>query len=591
MKMPTPTTISTGPTLFALVFVTAGTSILAYLINVQLTIKNGIDPRAGLIPFIVGIPLLHTWFFHGIATALTHLNLAITYLNQNKPMTELSVENCPSILKPMAEQINLLIRERADLKTMRGQLVTQISEAAAQEERNRLARDLHDSIKQQVFSMSISAAAAHAHLDSNPQAARAALQDVKQGAQEAMVEMRALLQQLSPAPLEKSGLIQALRDQCEALAYRTGATVTPSFSPTLPPDDRLPPGAQEAVFRIAQEALSNIARHARAQHVKLSVEFTEEKHLTLRIEDDGQGFDASANPTGMGLNNIRGRSAAIGADMTMSSTPGQGTTLTITIPLIMPLIISEDETMYAQYEQQLKPISNLYTQFTGVMTAFILSFSLGAWRIIHKSETSSSDTVPAVIMIGFLLAIISGPAIAIWTVIRANRLIEPLLVSAGRGGRIHLRLQNIIRGTYLLVGLVGAWFLPIPFISGQPNNWTPVVIAALILALSALSYIQMHRGAYGEMGHMPVDKRVPELNKRLGELRLIWPTISGLFIISLISGVLTGDRNVQFPPIETDDWMNTAFISIFLLLILNQTISFIIYRRWKREFSTLEQAA
>jgi len=590
MKIPTLTTISTGPTVFALVFVTAGTSILAYLLSVQFAISNDLDPRAGIIPFIIVIPLLHIWFFHGIATALTNLYLALTYLNQNKPVTALSVANCPPMLKPMIEQVNLLIGERADLKTMRGQLVTQISEAAAQEERNRLARDLHDSIKQQVFSINISAAAAEAHLDANPQAARAALRDVKQGAQEAMVEMRALLQQLSPAPLEKSGLIQALREQCEALAYRTGATVTPTFSPTLPPDDRLPPGAQEAVFRIAQEALSNIARHARAQNVRLSLSFAEEQALTLRIEDDGQGFDVAASPSGMGLGNIHARSAAINAHVDLTSALGNGTALTISIPLIAPLIILEDEIMYKQHEQQLKPINNLYTWFTAAMTMFILSFSLGAWRLIHQPETLSTDSVSAVMMVGLLIAVIIAPPVAIWVVIRANRQIEPLLVSAGRGSRIDFKLQSTIRAAYLLVGLVCAWFLPMPWISGQPNNWMPVIIAVIFLGFSAWNYRQMQQVAREEIWHMPADQRVPELNRRLKELKIAWPTISGLFFVTLFSGLLTGDRNLQFPPIETDDWMNTAFISIFVLLILNQTISFIVYRRWKQDFITQEKS-
>src|SRR5690606_23568258 len=102
----------------------------------------------------------------------------------------------------LINELNVLIEKQGDFQSMRGRLYQQISEVAAQEERNRLARDLHDSIKQQVFSMSVSAAAAHAHLDTNPLAAREALLDVRQSAQEAMVEMRVLLQQLAPAPLE-----------------------------------------------------------------------------------------------------------------------------------------------------------------------------------------------------------------------------------------------------------------------------------------------------------------------------------------------------------------------------------------------------
>ena len=108
------------------------------------------------------------------------------------------------------------------------------SEEAVQAERNRLARDLHDSVKQQLFSISISAAAVRERLEKDPAGALAALADVQQSAQAAMVEIDALLHQLSPAPLATIRLIEALREQCEALGYRTGATVTTTFG-TLPP--------------------------------------------------------------------------------------------------------------------------------------------------------------------------------------------------------------------------------------------------------------------------------------------------------------------------------------------------------------------
>jgi len=588
MKIPTPTTISTGSTLFAFVFVTAGTSVLAYLLSVQFAINSEIDPRVGIIPFIIVIPLLHIWFFHGIATALTNLYLALTYLNQNKPVTALSVANCPPMLKPMIEQVNLLIGERADLKTMRGQLVTQISEAAAQEERNRLARDLHDSIKQQVFSINISAAAAEAHLDANPQAARAALRDVKQGAQEAMVEMRALLQQLSPAPLEKSGLIQALRDQCEALAYRTGATVTPTFSPTIPPDDRLPPGAQEAIFRIAQEALSNIARHARAQHIWLSLNVAEEQHLMLRIEDDGQGFDVTTNPTGMGLGNIRSRSAAIGASTDLLSTPGNGTTLTITIPLITPVIPSEEDIMYAIYDKQLKPIISLYFQFAGGVSAFIFSLSLVARRLIYRADTLSDDPILMVLLVVMGSSIIASPLFAGRALIKARRQAERMLISAGRGSRIDFKLQRNIQMAYLTICIIGAWFLPMPWIQDGADNWTAVLIGLGLVGVAVWCYRKMGDLYHAEVLQMPADQRVPELNQRLNELRNSWPSIVVALIATFISGVVI--ERVQFPPQDVDHWMNTSFISVSLLLLSNQVNSILTYRRWKQAFGAQEKS-
>jgi signal transduction histidine kinase len=229
----------------------------------------------------------------------------------------------------------LKTRER-EMDNLRENLLAQVQDAAAQQERNRLARELHDSIKQQLFSISMSAAAAEARWESDPQGAHAALSDLRGVAHEAMVEMNALLQQLSPVPLEKVGLVQALCDQCEALGYRTGVQVTAEFG-ALPPDDRLPIGAQESLFRIAQEAFSNTARHARASQVSLSLALRDDGNaLVLRIEDDGQGFDPEAMKEGMGLDNIRQRVRSLGGELVIESDYDQGTKLRMTIPLVKP---------------------------------------------------------------------------------------------------------------------------------------------------------------------------------------------------------------------------------------------------------------
>lgn len=207
-------------------------------------------------------------------------------------------------------------------------------ETIIQEERNRLARDLHDSVKQQLFSISISAAAVRERLESDPAGALAALTDVQHSAQAAMVEIDALLHQLSPTPLVTVGLMEALREQCEALGYRTGATVTTTFG-TLPPTERLPLGIQEALFRMAQEALSNTARHARASQVHVQVEqVADENLLRLEVQDNGQGFDSSQSTKGMGLANLQARATTLAGTVAIDSTPGQGTRVRIDIPLL-----------------------------------------------------------------------------------------------------------------------------------------------------------------------------------------------------------------------------------------------------------------
>lgn len=215
-------------------------------------------------------------------------------------------------------------------------LLHHASETAVQAERDRLARDLHDSIKQQLFSISVSAAAVRERWDKDRVGAHAALDDVQHSAQAAMVEMNALLKQLRPNPLETVGLVDALREQCEALAFRTGAEVTTFFG-ELPPEAQLPAGAHETLFRIAQEALSNIARHARAQRVHLRLELDPTTHtLRMEIRDDGQGFDEAIATNGMGLSNMRERAHSLQGHIDIDSASGQGTTIRVEISLLEP---------------------------------------------------------------------------------------------------------------------------------------------------------------------------------------------------------------------------------------------------------------
>lgn len=209
----------------------------------------------------------------------------------------------------------------------------QIGEAAAQEERNRLARDLHDSIKQQLFSINVGTATAQERWERDPEGAKAALADVRRSAKEAMVEMQALLHQLRPEALTSTGLVEALREQCEALGYRTGAEVTLELGEALT-DDRLLPGTQEALFRIAQEALANVARHARASQVRVHLDCWGERWAVLKVEDDGQGFDPSVKASGMGLRNLRERTESLGGSLEVISKPGSGARIVVHIPLV-----------------------------------------------------------------------------------------------------------------------------------------------------------------------------------------------------------------------------------------------------------------
>jgi signal transduction histidine kinase len=207
----------------------------------------------------------------------------------------------------------------------------QIREAAGQQERHRLARDLHDAIKQEIFVVQTAAATVEARFDSDPDGARSALAQVRAAAREAMAEMEAMLDQLRAAPLEPTGLVEVLRKQCEALGFRTGARVEFQFG-TLPSNEALAPGAPQAIFRVAQEALANAGRHARAANVKVSLNVFGQK-LELMVRDDGSGFDANRRASGMGIRNMRERATEYGGEFEIDSMPGRGTTVRFWVPV------------------------------------------------------------------------------------------------------------------------------------------------------------------------------------------------------------------------------------------------------------------
>ena len=311
--------------------------------------------------------------------------------------------------------IALVVREK-EVRSLRESLLAQTEDAAIQQERNRLARELHDSIKQQIFSIHISAAAAQARWESDTQGAQEALGDVRRSAQEAMVEMNALLQQLSPVPLEKVGLRQALRDQCEALSYRTGAEVVAEFG-ELPDDDRLPPGAQESLFRIAQEALSNVARHARAGQVRLTLGQPETGGpLVLEIRDDGQGFDVDGEHGGMGLDNVRQRVQALGGKLEITSAPGAGTTLRARVPLLSLATLRAKDQQGFRPDQTLNKtiLAGLGGGLALIAVLFYPLYVLLPGRYVDGWEPGSSALGLFLGIVAVLLVVATGLLAARW---------------------------------------------------------------------------------------------------------------------------------------------------------------------------------
>jgi signal transduction histidine kinase len=208
-------------------------------------------------------------------------------------------------------------------------LYEQAQGKAVLEERQRLARELHDSVSQVLYSIALNAASAAALRTSDPERAAALGRDVHELARVGLAEMRALIFELRPESLEREGLVSALHKQADAVQARHGIAVRVSVAE----EPEMPLAAKEALYRIAQEALQNVAKHARAQTVELTLEQIGSE-VILRIRDDGRGFDADRSyPGHLGLHSMRERAAAVGGALHIQSSPGQGTSVEARLPL------------------------------------------------------------------------------------------------------------------------------------------------------------------------------------------------------------------------------------------------------------------
>ena len=217
-------------------------------------------------------------------------------------------------------------------------LYAQAQQAAALEERHRLARDLHDSVTQSLFSMSLLAQATPALFTINPEEATNSLRELQRLSKEALAEMRALLFQLRPVALEEDGLVEALTKHIASLQRRDGPELRFTCNNC---SERFPRVVEEMLFRVAIEAINNALKHANAKHIVVHME-QEADIVTLSIHDDGAGFDPTTQhpePGHLGLSGMRERVSRTGGVFTLESTPGAGTTVLVraAVPLNTPV--------------------------------------------------------------------------------------------------------------------------------------------------------------------------------------------------------------------------------------------------------------
>jgi signal transduction histidine kinase len=228
----------------------------------------------------------------------------------------------------------VLLASHAAIAIDQARLFEDSRELALTQERSRLARELHDAMSQTLFSLQLAADTAERLLPDDPAGSAAQLAIVRTLSTRVAAELRTTVEGLRPADLERDGLAAVLRAQLTLAGRAHGVVVELSLDD--PPD--LEPAVEHEVLRIAQEAVTNALRHARASSVRVSLGAADESgrsEAVLRVADDGRGFDPEARAIRsrrLGLTSMHERAASVGGQLTITSTAGAGTTVELRVP-------------------------------------------------------------------------------------------------------------------------------------------------------------------------------------------------------------------------------------------------------------------
>jgi signal transduction histidine kinase len=229
---------------------------------------------------------------------------------------------------PRQVELALAFANQAAVAIENARLYKQSQQLAALEERQRLARELHDSVSQALYGIALGARTARTLLDRDPSKLAEPLDYVLSLADAGLAEMRALIFELRPESLEMEGLVAALTKQADSLRARHHLEINVVCGEEPP----APLAVKEALYRIAQEALHNIVKHAHARRVEVRLEWADEG-VQLEIKDDGLGFDTDSDfPGHLGLRSMRERAERLGGLFSVESESDQGACVHVEIP-------------------------------------------------------------------------------------------------------------------------------------------------------------------------------------------------------------------------------------------------------------------
>lgn len=235
-------------------------------------------------------------------------------------------EQIDRIGKKWEDQISSLQR----LSTNNAQLAEQARITAIIEERQRLARELHDAVSQQLFAISMTATAVGRTFDNNPARAKRQVELIEEMSSVAQSEMRALLLHLRPVYLEGKRLSQGLQELIRELQAKIPMEITLDMDDDL----RLLKGVENHIFRIVQESLSNTLRHAKAEKMEIRI-IQKIDSVRVTLKDDGIGFELNeTKQASYGLSTMRERTNELGGTIQYITAPGKGTRIEIVIPIV-----------------------------------------------------------------------------------------------------------------------------------------------------------------------------------------------------------------------------------------------------------------
>ena len=285
---------------------------------------------------LTGRPLIVNDYDGGMVEARapklkTESLLAVPLQVEGSIIGVLNVANKPGGFCEADARLLSLLGNVAGIAIENARLRHEADQLAISQERQWLARELHDSVTQALYSVTLYAEAARMALaEDRREIASQNLDELQGMAREALFEIRLLIFELLPPILENQGLSAAIQVRLASVEGRAGLQTDLDVHG----ERRLPLDKEEDVYRIVLEALNNVVKHARAKHVTVRVRFDDDS-LSIEIQDDGRGFDPNdaTDRGGMGLQSMRERAERIDGELEIDSKPGRGSTLRLTVPL------------------------------------------------------------------------------------------------------------------------------------------------------------------------------------------------------------------------------------------------------------------